>query len=212
MPYFKNNKINILFIHIPKTGGSSLEKYFSVKYNVPLNLKSLMSTEKIKGFADKPEITSSLQHLTYNTIIKYKDFFKIDTNNIKIITIVRNPYNKVMSDLFYLKKINIDTTKEEVYDKIKEYLKEKHDNHVVPQYTFITDENEKLIENIKILHTETLNCDMINLGYKDFNIKMNMNPNTVNYEDYLNEDSINLINEIYNKDFEILNYEKNKNV
>jgi hypothetical protein len=208
MPYFKNNKINVLFIHIPKTGGSSLEKYFSVKYNIPLNLKSLMSTENIKSFIDKPEITCSLQHLTYNTIIKYKDFFKIDTNNIKILTIVRNPYNKVMSDLFYLKKINIESTKEEVYDKIKEYLNEKHDNHVIPQYTFITDENEKLIENIQILHTESLKCDMIGLGYKDFNIKMNMNPNNVNYEDYLNEASINLINEIYSKDFEILNYEK----
>jgi hypothetical protein len=209
MPYFKNNKINVLFIHIPKTGGSSLEKYFSVKYRIPLNLKSLMSTENIKGFADKPEITSSLQHLTYNTIIKYKDFFKIDTNNIEIITIVRNPYAKMMSDLFYLKKINMESTKEEVYDKIKNYLKENHDNHVTPQYKFITDENENLIENIKILHTETLNSDMTSLGYKDFNIKMNMNPNNVNYDNYLNEDSINLINKIYHKDFEILNYKKN---
>ena len=40
MPYFKNNRINLLFIHIPKTGGSSLEKYFNVKYNIPLNYKS----------------------------------------------------------------------------------------------------------------------------------------------------------------------------
>ena len=85
MPYFKNNKINLLFIHIPKTGGSSLEKYFNVKFNIPLNKKSLMSTEDIREFSDKPEINSSLQHLTYNTIIKYKDFFKIDIENIKII-------------------------------------------------------------------------------------------------------------------------------
>jgi len=208
MPYFKNNKINLLFIHIPKTGGSSLEKYFSVKYNVPLNLKSLMSTENIRGFADKPEINSSLQHLTYNTIIKYNDFFKIDTNNLEILTIVRNPYSKVMSDLFYFKKINIESSKEKVYDEINSYLKENHDNHVTSQYKFITDKNEKLIENIKILHTETLNCDMIALGYKDFNIKMNMNPNSVNYDDYLNENAINLINTIYKKDFELLNYNK----
>jgi hypothetical protein len=208
MPYFKNNKINLLFIHIPKTGGSSLEKYFNVKFNIPLNKNSLMSTEDIREFSDKHEINSSLQHLTYNTIIKYKDFFKIDETNIKIITIVRNPYDKLMSDLFYLKKINISSTKEEVYEKIKIYLQENYDNHITPQYKFITNDNENLIDDIMILHTETLNDDMLKLGYKDFNIKMNMNPNVVNYQDYLNEDSIKLINEIYKKDFEILNYNK----
>jgi hypothetical protein len=208
MPYFKNNRINLLFIHIPKTGGSSLEKYFNVKYNIPLNYKSLMSTEKIKILLDNPEINSSLQHLTYNTIIKYKDFFKIDTNNIEIMTIVRNPYDKIISDLFYFKKINIDSSKEDVYNKIQIYLTEEHDNHVIPQYKFIINHKEQLIPDIKILHTETLNDDMAKLGYKDFNIKMNMNPNRVNCEDYLNNDSINLINKIYEKDFEILNYNK----
>ena len=208
MPYFKNNKINLLFIHIPKTGGSSLEKYFNVKFNIPLNKKSLMSTEDIREFSDKHDINSSLQHLTYNTIIKYKDFFKIDETNIKIITIVRNPYDKLMSDLFYLKKINISSTKEEVYEKIKIYLQENYDNHITPQYKFITNDDENLIDNIVLLHTETLNEDMHKLGYRDFNIKMNMNPNDVNYQEYLNNDSINLINEIYKKDFEILNYNK----
>jgi len=29
MPYFKNNDINLLYIHIPKTGGTSIEHYFS---------------------------------------------------------------------------------------------------------------------------------------------------------------------------------------
>jgi hypothetical protein len=208
MPYFKNNKINLLFIHIPKTGGSSLEKYFNVKFNIPLNKKSLMSTEDIREFSDKPEINSSLQHLTYDTIIKYKDFFKIDMENIKIITIVRNPYDKIMSDLFYLKKIDINSTKEEVYNNLQVYLKENYDNHITPQYKFITNDEENLIDNIIILHTETLNDDMCKLGYKDFNIKMNMNPNTVDYDKYLNEDSIKLINEIYKKDFKILNYNK----
>jgi hypothetical protein len=208
MPYFKNNKINLLFIHIPKTGGSSLEKYFSVKFNIQLSKKSLMSTEDIREFSDKPEINSSLQHLTYNTIIKYKDFFKIDENNIQILSVVRNPYNKIMSDLFYLKKINVNSTKEEVYEKMQIYLQENYDNHITPQYKFITNENEELIENLTIIHTETLNKDMEKLGYKDFNIKMNMNPNNVNYDKYLNDNSIKLINENYKKDFEILNYNK----
>jgi hypothetical protein len=208
MPYFKNDKINLLFIHIPKTGGSSIEKYFSVKFNIKLNKKSLISTEDIREYYDKPEINSSLQHLTYNTINKYKDFFKIDETNLKFLAVVRNPYHKVLSDLFYLKKIDATTTEEEVYSIIKLYLKENYDNHTTQQYKFITNENEELIENLILVHTETLNKDMQKLGYKDFNIKMNMNPNTVDYDKYLNKDSIILINEVYKKDFEILNYNK----
>jgi hypothetical protein len=198
----------LLFIHIPKTGGSSIEKYFSVKFNIKLNKKSLISTEDIREYYDKPEINSSLQHLTYNTINKYKDFFKIDETNLKFLAVVRNPYHKVLSDLFYLKKIDATTTEEEVYSIIKLYLKENYDNHTTQQYKFITNENEELIENLILVHTETLNKDMQKLGYKDFNIKMNMNPNTVDYDKYLNKDSISLINEVYKKDFEILNYNK----
>jgi hypothetical protein len=41
MPYFHNNNTNTLIIHIPKTGGTSLEYYFSNKYNIPLNNDSL---------------------------------------------------------------------------------------------------------------------------------------------------------------------------
>ena len=38
MPYYSNDIINLLFIHIPKTGGSSVEQYFSTKYNIQLNM------------------------------------------------------------------------------------------------------------------------------------------------------------------------------
>ena len=134
----------LLFIHIPKTGGSSLEKYFSVKFNIPLNKKSLMSTEDIREYYDKPEINSSLQHLTYGTIIKYKDFFKIDENNIQILSVVRNPYNKIMSDLFYLKKINVNSTKEEVYEKMQIYLQENYDNHIIHKISCDKIENHKI--------------------------------------------------------------------
>ena len=50
MPYFKNNTINVLFIHIPKTGGTSIEMYFSSKFSIVLNNTSLynFTHEQIK--------------------------------------------------------------------------------------------------------------------------------------------------------------------
>jgi len=103
MPYYKEG--NILFIHIPKTGGSSLETYFENIY-----------TQTCFGFDKKnilPENINniSLQHLTYNTIYKYRDILDVSFNEkLNIITIVRNPYDRIISDLFWLKILKIGDT------------------------------------------------------------------------------------------------------
>lgn len=245
MPYFQNDVVNLLFIHIPKTGGTSVEFYLSKKYNIPLDTKSLfmfLDEETAKNnnvdvnvirhphngcnavaqndcvdFNKIPK--SSLQHITYKTIFKYKDFFNINENNLDIFTIVRNPYERVVSDLFFLSKnpsltyasfhrINKNTSKDEVYNIIKKYLSEDVDNHNIPQYLFITDDNNELIPNIKILKTETLQNDMSGLGYEDFNLNENVNSNKVDYYEYLNNDSIKLINDFYDYDFKLFNYDK----
>lgn len=212
MPYFKNDNVNILFIHIPKTGGTSLDSYFSKKYNIDLNAKSLFMY-----LCDKQKITnnilinSSLQHMKYIDIFNYKDFFRINFDNIKIITIVRNPYERIISDLFHFKFINVNTTQDEVFYIINKYLYDTNlDNHNIPQYLFITNSNCDLIPNIYILHAETLISDMHDLGYTDFNIYENVNENkhNINYYSYLNNDSIKLINDFYDYDFILFNYPK----
>ena len=76
MPYFKNKKNNILFIHIPKTGGSSVEAYLSKKMNIPLNNRSLFSfLNSDIAKTHNINIDSSMQHMTMNTILKYKKIF-----------------------------------------------------------------------------------------------------------------------------------------
>ncbi len=210
MPYFKNNNINLLFIHIPKTGGTSLERYFSEKYNVPLNAGSLYMflTEEEKSTYNLI-INSSLQHITYNDIIKYKDYFKIDMFNIEIITIVRNPYERLVSDLFFLKLINQDSSCEDVFNIINSYIiSNELDNHNLPQHKYIVDENNNIISNIKVLKTESLTEEMHGLGYNDFNFKENTNSIVVDYYSYLNSNSIKLINDFYNNDFILFNYQK----
>lgn len=222
MPYFYNKDVNLLLIHIPKTGGTSLELYFAKKYSIKLNQNALYmfldETFKISNDFNKK---ISLQHQTYNTLFKFKDEFNINfndkNNKIKLIASVRNPYDRIISDLFWFNLIKVDSTPVEVYNVIKLYIdykdeiinKKQIDNHNIPQYLFITDINEKLIDNIIILKTETLTNDMINNGYTDFNVCTHTN-NKINkkkYDEYLNTYSIKLINEFYKKDFELFNYE-----
>jgi len=209
MPYYNDDSINLnfLFLHIPKTGGTSVEQYFSNKFNIPLNKKTL--------WGNTPGYRVSMQHFTYKAIIKHKTILEIDTDTTKLscITIVRNPYERLISDLFYLKKIKINDSQNKVYDVIlKNYLYQKSvnyfDNHTVPQHLFIIDENNKIIPKLIILRTETLNNDMHKLGYTDFNLKENANSSNINYYDYLNNNSINLINNIYHNDFILFNYKK----
>jgi len=210
MPYFKNDNTNILLIHIPKTGGSSVEHYFSCKFNIPLNNNSLFGfyiPDKTKN--NNIIINSSLQHITYEQIYEYNKEFNIDFNNIKIITIVRNPYERIISDLFFNLLITINTTKEEVYVIIKNYIvSAEFDNHNIPQYLFILNKNKEPASNIHILKTETLTRDMIELGYTDFNTFINNNKEHVNYYNYLNNKSIEIINNFYHFDFILFNYEK----
>ena len=56
--------------------------------------------------------------------------------------------------------------------------------------------------------TESLKNDMHNLGYTDFNIFQNVNEKKLNYYDYLNNKSIEIINTFYHLDFILFNYDK----
>ena len=116
MPYFHKDDINLLLIHIPKTGGSSLEKYFSKKYKIPLNDTSLFTLrKKFQGV--------SYQHQTYNSIMTYfvpkmQGFYKQE--DLSILTIVRNPYHRIVSDLFFFNYINKNSnpSQSQVFDAI----------------------------------------------------------------------------------------------
>ena len=208
MPYFHTDDINILFIHIPKTGGTSLEYYLSKKYNIKLNKKSLHSAMLIEYYS-KYKINLTLQHYTYNNIVEFNNILNVNFENLKKITIVRNPYSRIISDLFYIKLININSTKEYVFDIITNYINDnKYDNHNIPQYTYIIDDQNNILNDIQIFKTETLNDDIINYGYTDFNININTNKHKINYIDYLNNNSILVINNFYDKDFNYFNYDK----
>ena len=59
------------------------------------------------------------------------------------------------------------------------------------------------IPNIKIFKTETLTEEFKEYGFTDYDGK----DSSSDYSEYLNNDSIKLINEFYKKDFELFNYD-----
>jgi hypothetical protein len=196
MPYFR--KANLLLIHIPKTGGTSIETYFSNKLNIPLNEESLYGfLDPVVSLKSGVHLNHSLQHLTMDEIKQYNYFFKIPKSYV--ITIVRNPYERLMSELFYQNKVKVEDKPSTVYQLIRWAIIKNKDNHTLPQHKYIHG-------RVIILHTETLEEEMHQLGFTDFSKKENVNPNKVNYYDYLNADSIRLINSYYKLDFEWFGY------
>lgn len=201
MPYYP--ELNILFIHIPKTGGSNIETEIQ-KFS-----KQTLYSGFTNDILPSPFNTISLQHQYYRTLYECKDICKISFENIKIFSIVRNPYDRIISDLFWWNMIDVNSTSDQVYKIIKEkYVGRNNlDNHNVPQYEFLIDETGRINSNIIIYKTEHLNNsnDDINTFLK---LKLNVESNhkKKNYFQYLNEDSINLINTFYLKDFEYFSY------
>lgn len=300
MPYFKENKV--LLIHIPKTGGTSIEKYFANKNRIKLGPNNLYfsyysnniqnevdkwrkswkrkmseekkkieetnddlfetfehfstqnfnqensddnttsSNEKMQKFKENlpefklfkkirlcKELQHSLQHLTWIEMQNHSDILwdkrddkrivsndPHERNDYDIITVVRNPYDRVVSELLFRKIITKDTIKrpETVFNKIRKFLDkyDNYDNHKIPQYLFIMDEQGEMIKNITILRTETLTEDMHRIGYIDFNhyfqiSNCKVQTGKTKYSNVLNADSIELINNYYKRDFEIFGYD-----
>jgi hypothetical protein len=213
MPYFHiNGKVNLLFIHIPKTGGTSVELFLSKHYNIDLNRESLCT--RTAGAIEYYEGVS-LQHQTYSTLMREQARFNLCLPGMKILTIVRNPYERLVSDLFFYHLIKKDSTADFVETVIKKYLysgiKYTKDNHVIPQYLFLIDDYDadciSINKNIIILKQEKLAKMMHKIGYKDFNEYKNVsNTENINYFKFLSVGSICLINKFYEKDFALFGY------
>lgn len=203
MPYYPSKKI--LFIHIPKTGGTVIE------YEIKRRCIQTLYSGPTNNLLESPYDSKSLQHQFYNTLYKYRHKLELDFDNIKIFTVVRNPYDRTISALFWANIINAHYTAEQVFDAIQNRFIDRTDldNHNEPQYKFITDENQVLIPSIKILKCETLNQTNTELNdYIGININIRRPNVNKDYSKYLNRDSISLINEYYKKDFELFNYAK----
>lgn len=201
MPYIK--ELNMLFIHIPKTGGTAFEEYLLNKKKYTLYLHSIGGENKGNQLNNK-----SLQHMPYQTIIENQHLFNIDfkiENVGMILAFVRNPYERVVSDLFWLKFNQKEDSPEEIYNTLQNYYFDRDDldYHNYPQHHFLQDNNGKMVENIRIIKTEDLTKSLQNMGFFDYNHIVNDNKS---YMKYLNKDSIQIINSRFKKDFELFNY------
>lgn len=203
MPYYKQK--NVLFVHIPKTGGTAIENAIGQHY------EQTVFSYGWHDQLDSPYCYVSLQHQFYQTLVanQMRLGIQMDQPAFRVFAVVRNPYDRLISDLFWFGLIQFDTPPEKVFQIVKEvYLVcENMDNHPEPQYKYVTDEQGVLYPHIRIFK-----CEELNEKQDELNAFLQMHINIVDrntnkqYNHYFNADLIALVNTVYQRDFELFDY------
>lgn len=133
MPVFRKGGVNVLFVHIPKTGGTSIEAFFKsdgweMSFFDPGGVSSLNHLLKC-----------SPQHLHRELLC---DLFFLEKFDY-IFTVVRNPIERIRSEYTWRKMHGLDLKNLSINDWIKyafsEYSLNNYvfDNHIRPQVDFL---------------------------------------------------------------------------
>jgi hypothetical protein len=184
---------NLIFIHIPKTGGSSVEYFFN-EHGYALG--KYMFPGETNGIHN--------WHLTPKQL-------NLNLKNSNSFCIVRDPINRYISEINYLctNEINgindINNFTKELFSSGP--LLNKYDNHFIPQSDYLYDKYGNRIKTIlQFSDLENQIKDFIKKN--DLNVvwgKEKHNPGKIKFSrNDLNTDSIKLLNNYYKKDFKLI--------
>ncbi|WP_133468410.1 sulfotransferase family 2 domain-containing protein [Paraglaciecola marina] len=199
MPIKPDSKL--IFIHVPKTGGSSIEK------ELGLHPSDVVDSDYFLSGGKKQK-----QHLTLAEILSIKkdDF---DLSKFTAIGMVRNPINRMVSEYKWRKKINhnvindldINTFVKKIFDAKKQGA--KLDSHFTPQSDFFKLGSQSALKEIKIFKFED-GFDKVSrylslyLKCSDFKIGKVNHTDQIKLDCELHSESESLIKEMYEEDFE----------
>ena len=170
-----------IFIHIPKNAGTSIEEYFG---NGSVRIQP-------NKHADIHEI---------------KRKFKNSYNNYRKFTIIRNPYDKMVSWYFYLKRNlgeNYDVT--EFNEWIKDPSKLWHADDPID---FLKPQCEWIDDTVEIIKFENINKELKQFFGKEIDLPIINKSKHKHYSEYYNKKSLDIIYNRYEEDFKKYNYEK----
>jgi hypothetical protein len=186
----------LAFIHIPKTGGTSILKWLEVNF----------SCEKMGG-----------KHIGI-TVLREKYF------NAKVyFTCVRNPYSRMLSWFHYQAKMSqyrVNKNKPrshdveflEVYKNGFNHWLQQEDLSYLMTRPFVNPQVDFYDSDVLfVLKTETLNKDFVQVQeylncFKDLEHLNTSKSNDLDYRSVYDEKSKKIVYKMYEKDFDILKY------
>ena len=199
MPIFEKQKI--IFIHIPRTSGTSFGSMYDSNYHF------------CKNNLNRP--------YNHNTFLDYENSLKEKINNYNIISIVRNPYDRIFSFFkFHLdrptnlcKIKNMIINEKTNLNKFNLYLYLLLDKKILSRFnkpylgsktqtSFLLNKNNLIDSKIEIIHFDDLKNKFPNLPH------LNSSVACVNKQEIFTNENIKIINNYFDEDFINFNYHK----
>ena len=182
-----------IFIHIPKTAGTSIGTLFDENYEQ----KSII-----------------LDQFKHNTFIEYENLLQNNLNKYAIFSVVRNPYDRIFSYFKYhlerdakFSNLKVEIAKESnTLSQFNLYLDLTLNNKVLgykgkpylvskTQTSFLLNNNNRIDSRITILKYENLNEEIPNLP------KINVSKNNIIKKDIYNKQNLEIIKKHFLEDF-----------
>ena len=177
------HNIKAIFIHIPKTAGTSIER--------------TLGNTQFGGHS-------------YAKTIKKK--YPEEWNNYYKFTIVRDPFTRFASAYYYLKQKSVHPAllnnnihiSRDINDYIQNYFSLSDTLHMKPQVDFISEEEEILVDTYPYEDLENSWISILSrlsLNFIPLPVFNKSNTYKINYD----SKSISILEEMYKEDFKLLN-------
>lgn len=201
---------NLVFIHVPKCAGTTIEKIIGTSTH----------KEYYCRWDEKPKDSAkTLQHYTY---LELKKDLKIKWDDYYIFSVVRNPYERFVSEYKFRKSIYLKhkKTKQDPgsFSEFIENLSIKKnlriptfDAHLETQTSFLQNKSEKIEKSISIFKFENLKTCWDKLEqktgvlYKD-NYWSRKAKDNIHYQDFYTPKTKAIIYDFYKEDFDNFGY------
>jgi hypothetical protein len=206
MPVFYKDKKYLLYIHVPKTGGTSMEKLFQRN-----GWRAAYLDLNIKGKSFNHVRICSPQHMHAAMLQQQLVLPKLDG----IFMTTRHPYDRFRSEYCYNNKSGCDTSAEAVERWARKtftaYTKDNFllDNHIRPQHQFYLPGTKifQLEKGFKNIVQQLSRKYKIELSYQEIHEMSRQKESGLSSSDVeLNDRVKAMLNTIYQQDFDQFGY------
>jgi len=197
-----SHKYKAIFVHIPKTAGTSIEKAMNIRKIDESILRSHKLVD-IKGVKYAP------QHFTSNILKRHK-ITKPYWDSYFKFAIVRHPYSRVLSEYFWVfKQLNeFDSNHFSVF--LDSYYLNINSDHKLSQYEYLTIDGELAVDYVGKFENLDESFEIIkNKIDLEANLpKIQVSNNKTDYLKLLTKEQKQKIFEIYKDDFTFFGYKQ----